>query len=74
MGKINDKEKKIYKQEQEKKRQKAKSGRPSTGIYVDPVNTPHSTIRATYSEIPKERWEKIFGSKSKSKDSDKKTR
>ena len=73
MGKIQNKEKKIHKAKQEAKRQKAKSGKPTSGIYVDPMNSPHSTIRTTYLDIPKDKWEKAFGKKNNKEGSDKKT-
>ncbi|MBA95818.1 MAG: hypothetical protein CMP21_08900 [Rickettsiales bacterium] len=68
-----NKDKAIYLSEKEKKRKKAKSGRPVGGEYVDPVNQPHSTIRRSFHDIPKDKWEKAFGKKGKSKDADKKT-
>ncbi len=37
MGKTNNLDKIHHKKEQEKKRQKAKSGRPTSGEWVDPV-------------------------------------
>lgn len=76
MGKIQNKEQIIHKAEQEKKRKKAKSGRPNNNAltYVDPANSPDTSITTSMSGLYKEgQWEKIFGSKNKSKDTDKKT-
>ncbi len=77
MGKIQTKEQNIYKQEQEKKRQKAKSGRPNNNAltYVDPINNPDTSTTTSMSGLYKKgQWEKIFGKKkSKSQDTNKKT-
>ena len=73
MGKINNLDQIHHKKEQEKKRQKAKSGRPTSGPWIDPMKHPQSTIRATYLDIPKDKWEKAFGKKDNKKKSSKKT-
>lgn len=75
MGKIQTKEQIIHKAEQEKKRRKAKSGKPNNNklTYVDPINNPVSTLKMSFLDIPKDKWEKIFGSKNNKKKSDKKT-
>ena len=64
------------KAQSERVRQKAKSGKPpSDSIIIDPMANPVYSMSLSMKDIPKEKWDKIFGKKkSIKKNSSKKSR
>jgi hypothetical protein len=69
-----DKTDHLEKKSKEKARLKAKSCRPpKDSIKIDPANNPNTSVTFSFAGTPKEKWDKIFGSKNNKKKSDKKT-